>query len=274
MSILRRNNVKVFGKGERVLMFAHGFGCDQVMWRYITPAFEENYKIVLFDYVGCGKSEIAAYDENRYTSLHGYALDIIEICEELHLSNIILVGHSVSSMIGILASIQRPDIFNSLILVCPSSCYLNKDDYSGGFDRKDLEELLQVMENNYIGWSDYLAPIVMKNSERPELTEELTNSFCSMDHQITRNFARVTFFSDNRKDLSKVRVPSLILQCSQDDIAPERVGKFINERLKESSIIFMKATGHCPHMSHPAETIQCMKDFIAQIAKPNKLQEF
>ena len=274
MDVLKRNNVKVFGNGKKALMFAHGFGCDQVMWRYITPAFEQDYKIVLFDYVGCGKSEMASYNESKYASLQGYASDIIEICTELQLKDVVFIGHSVSSMIGVLASIQRPELFNSLVFVCPSSCYINKEDYVGGFEKKDLEELLDVMENNYVEWSNYLAPIVMKNSDKPELTEELASSFCSMDNKITRSFARVTFFSDNREDLKKVQVPSLILQCAQDDIAPEQVGKYIHERLEDSRIVFMKATGHCPHMSHPEETIECIKNFITKEFEPSELQKF
>ncbi len=264
MDILKRNSVKVFGNGSQTLLFAHGFGCDQAMWRHITPAFEEDYKIVLFDYVGCGKSEISQYKENRYNSLYGYALDLLEICHELNLSNVTLIGHSVSSAIGMLASIQDPDLFNSLVLICPSTCYINKPGYFGGFEEKDLKDLLKVMENNYVGWANFLAPVVMKNSERSELTEELERSFCSMDKEITRNFAQVTFFSDNREDLIKVQVPSLILQCSNDDIAPERVGAYIHEQIEGSVIYYMEATGHCPHMSHPEETIDCIKKFFAR----------
>jgi len=262
MSILKRNNVKVFGTGSKTLLFAHGFGCDQVMWRHITPAFENDYKIVLFDYVGCGKSEISQYNENRYNSLYGYALDILEICQELNLSEVTFIGHSVSSTIGILASIQNPDLFDSLVLICPSTCYINKPGYLGGFEEKDLVELLQVMENNYLGWAQFLAPVVMKNSERPELTKELEQSFCLMDKRISRNFAQVTFFSDNREDLKKVQVPSLILQCSNDDIAPESVGSYIHGQIEGSVINYMGATGHCPHMSHPQETIDCIKKFL------------
>ena len=263
MDLLKRNNVKVFGDGTQTLMFAHGFGCDQAMWRHITKAFEKDYKIVLFDYVGCGKSEINQYNENRYNSLHGYVLDILEICNELNLTNIILVGHSVSSTIAMLASIRNPDLFKSFVLISPSTCYINKPGYYGGFEQKDLEDLLNVMENNYVGWANFLAPLVMKNTERPELTEELERSFCSMDKEITRNFAQVTFFSDNRDDLKKVHVPCLILQCSDDDISPEKVGTHIHEQIEGSIIYYMEATGHCPHMSHPEETIGCIKKFLA-----------
>ncbi|WP_150451163.1 alpha/beta fold hydrolase [Arenibacter lacus] len=262
MDTLKRNNVKVIGKGDQVIMFAHGFGCDQQMWRYITPAFEDEYKLVLFDYVGCGKSDIEQYNEDRYGSLHGYAQDILDICTTLNLKNVILVGHSVSSMIGMLASIQQPHLFRSLILVCPSPCYINKSDYIGGFEEKDLQGLMEVMENNYVGWASFLAPVVMKNTERPELVQELEESFCSMDKEITGNFARVTFFSDNREDLPKVKVPSLILQCAEDDIANEKVGAYVHANLKNSVLKPMKATGHCPHMSHPKETIKYIQQYL------------
>ncbi len=262
MDVLKRNNVNVFGKGTQVIMFAHGFGCDQVMWRYITPAFEEDYKLVLFDYVGCGNSDTGQYNEDRYGSLQGYAQDVLEICNALNLENVILVGHSVSSMIGILASIQQPELFQSLILVCPSPCYINKPGYIGGFEEKDLKELMVVMENNYVGWASFLAPVVMKNIERPELSQELEKSFCSMDKEITGNFAKVTFFSDNREDLPKVKVPTLILQCTQDDIASDKVGDYVHNKLSKSVIYHMKATGHCPHMSHPEETIKCIQQYL------------
>ncbi|MEJ1222381.1 alpha/beta fold hydrolase [Sediminicola sp. 1XM1-17] len=268
MGVLKRNNVNIIGQGTQVLMFAHGFGCDQSMWRFVTPAFEKQYKIVLFDYVGCGKSDISQYREDRYDSLYGYALDVLEICHELELKDVILIGHSVSSMIGMLASIQDPDLFRALILVCPSACYVNKNGYYGGFEEKDLHGLMEVMENNYVGWANFLAPVVMKNQERPELIQELEESFCSMDKEITRNFAKVTFFSDNREDLSKVKVPSLILQCQEDDIASEQVGEFVHHALERSEIYYMKATGHCPHMSHPQETIDSMQRYLSTIDKP------
>ncbi|WP_285901348.1 MULTISPECIES: alpha/beta fold hydrolase [Arenibacter] len=262
MDVLKRNNVNVIGDGTQVIMFAHGFGCDQVMWRFITPAFIANYKLVLFDYVGCGKSVTGQYSEDRYGSLYGYAQDVLEICDALNLENVIFVGHSVSSMIGILASIQQRELFRSLILVCPSPCYINKPGYFGGFEEKDLYSLMEVMENNYVGWASFLAPVVMKNAERPELVHELEESFCSMDKEITSNFARVTFFSDNREDLSKVKVPSLILQCLEDDIANEKVGTYVHQELRNSVIYHLNATGHCPHMSHPEETIKCIQRYL------------
>lgn len=262
-SILKRNNVRVFGEGKQSMVFAHGFGCDQNMWRFITPAFEKRYKIVLFDYVGSGKSDLSAYNEERYNTLHGYAQDILDVCDALNLRDIILVGHSVSSMIGILAAIQQSEIFSNLILVGPSPRYVNElPDYFGGFEKKDLEGLLQTMDNNYIGWASFLAPVIMKNEDKPELTKELEESFCSTDPIIARKFAEVTFFSDNRKDLSLLKVPSLILQCSEDAIAPDQVGEYLAKNLPRSEFRKMKAIGHCPHMSHPKETIELINEYI------------
>ena len=261
-NISARNNVKVFGHGTQPMVFAHGFGCDQNMWRFVTPAFEEDFKIVLFDFVGAGKSDISAYNPDRYSSLQGYAQDVLEICEELKLKDVILVGHSVSSMIGLLAAVERPEYFSHIIMVGPSPCYINDDDYVGGFEKKDIEGLLETMEKNYIGWANFLAPNIMGNKERPELGQELTDSFCSTDPVIANQFARATFFSDNRKDLSKLRTPSLILQCSEDIIAPLEVGNYLHQHLRDSELKIMKARGHCPHMSEPEETISLIKDYL------------
>lgn len=261
--ITKRNNVKIIGKGTQPILFAHGFGCDQNMWRFITPAFEDRYKVILFDYVGSGKSDLSAYNAERYGSLYGYAQDVLDICRELQLSRVIFVGHSVSSMIGLLAAVQQPDLFDKLIFIGPSPCYINDlPDYTGGFEKKDLEGLLETMDNNYIGWAGFLAPVIMKNADRPELTMELEESFCSTDPKIARKFAEVTFFSDNRKDLGKLKVPSLILQCSDDAIAPDVVGDYLLRHIPNAKLVKMKATGHCPHMSHPQETIQLMEDFL------------
>lgn len=262
-NILVRNNVKVFGKGKQPLMFAHGFGCDQNMWRFLTPAFERDYRIVLFDYVGSGKSDLRAYTPERYGDLSGYAQDVLDICAALEITHVIFVGHSVSSVIGLLASIREPARFDRLILIGPTPRYINDPpDYVGGFERADIEGLLEMMDKNYIGWANFLAPAVMKNPERPELTRELEESFCSTDPRIARRFAEVTFFSDNRSDLSKVQVPSLIMQCSADAIAPLEVGDYLHRHLSGSTLRVMKATGHCPHMSHPEETIRIIKKYL------------
>jgi sigma-B regulation protein RsbQ len=261
--ILKRNNVKVFGKGTRPMLFAHGFGCDQNMWRFITPAFEEDYRIILFDYVGSGKSDLRAYDPAKYSSLDGYAQDVLDICRALTLDSVIFVGHSVSSVVGMLASIREPRRFAQLILVGPSPCYVNHPpDYRGGFERADIEGLLDLMERNYIGWANFLAPTVMKNAERPELARELEESFCSTDPRIARRFAEATFLADNRRDLRKVRVPSLIMQCSEDAIAPAEVGDYLSRHLPGSTLRVLEATGHCPHMSHPEETVRVIKEYL------------
>jgi sigma-B regulation protein RsbQ len=264
--ILKRNNVTVTGRGTQPMLFAHGFGCDQNMWRFITPAFEDDFQIILFDYVGSGKSDLDSYNPERYNSLQGYAQDILEICKALDLHDVIFVGHSVSGMTGLLAAIEKPSYFSQLIMVGPSPCYINKDEYVGGFEHQDIEGLLETMEKNYIGWANFLAPQIMKNEERPELGQELTESFCSTDPVIARQFARATFLSDNRDDLAKLKTPSLILQCSDDLIAPIEVGEFLHQRLVNSTLRVMKAKGHCPHMSNPEETINLIKNYLGVTA--------
>jgi sigma-B regulation protein RsbQ len=261
--IQARNNVVIRGQGTQPMLFAHGFGCDQTMWRFVTPAFEDEYRIVLFDYVGSGKSEWSAYDPERYSTLDGYARDVLEICQELDLRDVIFVGHSVSSMVGVLAANQETERFSDLILIGPSPRYINDSDYVGGFERADIEGLLDTMERNYLGWASFLTPVIMKNPDRPELTKELEASFCSTDPEIARRFAEATFYADNRADLSQVRVPSLVLQCSEDAIAPPEVGEYVHRHLSGSRFRIMEATGHCPHMSHPEETVRMMKDYLA-----------
>ena len=267
VDVLRRNNVKVFGRGTQPMVFAHGFGCDQNMWRYITPAFENDYRIVLFDYVGSGHSDLRAYDRTRYGTLGGYAEDLLDVCRALDLRNAIVVGHSVSGIVAVLAAKQEPHRFAQLVLIGPSPRYINDADYVGGFDRADIDGLLETMEKNYIGWANYLAPAIMANPDRPELAGELAESFCSTDPVIARRFAEVTFLSDNRDDLADVNVPSLILQCSADIIAPPEVGEYVHRHLPLSTLRVMSATGHCPHMSHPEETIREMKDYLSGKAR-------
>jgi sigma-B regulation protein RsbQ len=261
--ILARNNVRVFGQGTQPMLFAHGFGCDQNMWRFVTPAFADDFKIVLFDYVGSGKSDLSQYDAERYSSLAGYAQDVLDVIHALDLHDVIFVGHSVSSMIGVLAANREPERFSRLILVGPSPRYINEAPaYVGGFERQDIEGLLETMEKNYIGWANFLAPAIMKNAERPELSEELEQSFCSTDPVIARRFAEATFFADNRADLAGVRVPSLIMQCSDDMIAPTEVGEYLHRALPDSTLRVMSATGHCPHMSPPEETIAIIREYL------------
>jgi sigma-B regulation protein RsbQ len=260
--ILHRNNVKVSGRGSQPIVFAHGFGCDQNMWRYVAPAFENDYRVVTFDYVGSGHSDVSAYDRDHYGSLAGYADDVLDVCHALDLKNVILVAHSVSSMVAVLAANREPGLFDHLILIGPSPRYVNDDDYVGGFERKDIEGLLDMMDTNFIGWANFLGPAIMKNPERPELGEELTESFCSTDPKIARRFAEVTFFADNRSDLEHVRVPTLVMQCSDDMIAPDHVGRYVHEKIPASTFRKMNATGHCPHMSHPDETIEIIRDYL------------
>ncbi len=262
MSLINRNNVVVKGKGDQAIMFVHGFGCDQNMWRFVYPAFEENYKIILFDQVGAGKSDLSAYESEKYSKLEGYANDIIEIAEELKLQDIIFVGHSVSSMTGIIASQKAPSLFKSLILIGPSPCYINDENYVGGFTRPQIEELLESLDNNHLGWSMTMAPVIMGNPEKKELGEELSNSFCQTNPEIAKQFARTTFLSDSREIVSQVDIPTLILQCSNDVIAPREVGEYLHERIEGSTLVLMEATGHCPNLSAPEETIREIRKFL------------
>lgn len=262
MSVLERNNVSVSGRGVQPMLFAHGFGCDQHMWRFVAPAFAEDYRVILFDHVGAGRSDLSAYDPVRYSTLDGYADDVLAICRELDLRDVLFVGHSVSAMIGVLAAIREPERFARLVLIGPSPRYINDGDYLGGFERADIEGLLDFLDTNYLGWSQAMAPTIMGVPERPELGAELTNSFCRTDPAIARQFARVTFLSDNRADLPKLRTPSLILQCAEDVIAPRSVGEYMHRALPDSELVLMRATGHCPNLSAPAETVAAMRAYL------------
>ena len=263
MQVTTRHNVKISGRQDgQPMVLAHGFGCDQNMWRFVAPAFEDDYKVVTFDYIGHGQSDFSAYSSDRYASLDGYATDVLDICRELDLSEVILVGHSVSSMIGVLAAIEEPHRFSKLVLVSPSPSYINEGDYVGGFSRSDIGELLESLESNYLGWSSQMAPVIMGNPDRPGLGEELTNSFCRTDPQVAKEFARATFFSDNRADLPKLKVPSLVLQCSEDALAPREVGEYVADHIPDSKLVVLNATGHCPNLSAPDETIAAIKSFV------------
>ncbi len=262
LDVIKRNHVRILGEGEETWIFAHGFGCDQTMWRRMAPLFEGR-RVVLFDYVGSGGSDYSAYRPDRYATLEGYAADLLEVVEAAGGRPVTLVAHSVSAMIGVLAAVRRPEWFRRLVLIGPSPCYLNEGDgYSGGFERADIEGLLEMLERNPLGWAGFLAPLVMKNPARPGLTEELHASFCAMDPEIARRFAGATFLADNRRDLAAVRTPTLILQCSEDAIAPERVGRFVHEHIGGSVLRVLRATGHCPHMSHPEETMAVINNWV------------
>jgi sigma-B regulation protein RsbQ len=262
MPIVRRNNVRIVGSGPRTLMLAHGFGCDQNMWRFLVPALENDYRIILFDYVGAGKSDLSHYSPAKYESLHGYADEVLEIIDATSSGPVIFVGHSVSAMIGVLAAIKNPAKFERLILIGPSPCYINSPEYAGGFSRADIDELLDTLDNNYLGWSSSMAPVIMANPDRPELAAELNDSFCRTDPQIAKQFARVTFLSDNRADLAFVKIPTLILQCARDVIAPECVGEFVHRHIVDSELVRLQASGHCPHMSAPDEVVTVMKEYL------------
>ena len=262
MSVLSRNNVVVKGTGDRAMIFAHGFGCDQNMWRFVAPAFEREFTTILFDHVGAGRSDLSAYSRGKYSTLDGYADDLIEIGRALHAENAVFVGHSVSAMIGALASLKAPDMFESLVMVGPSPRYINDEDYVGGFSAPQIEELLDFLDNNHLGWSTAMAPTTMGNPDKPELSEELTNSFCRTDPQIAKHFARTIFTADNRAELVRVTARSLVLQCSDDAIAPDVVGEYVHQQLPNGTLIKMRATGHCPNLSAPAETIAAIRAFV------------
>ena len=263
MGVLDRNNVRVSGRRDgQPMLFAHGFGCDQQMWRFVAPAFEDDFRVVLFDHVGSGGSDLSAWSPQRYSSLRGYADDVLEICRELELERVVFVGHSVSAMIGVLAAAAEPARFDRLVLVGPSPRYVDDEGYAGGFTSEDIEGLLESLDSNYLGWSSAMAPVIMGNPDRPELGAELTNSFCRTDPAIARHFARVTFLSDNRDDLAAVTVPTLVLQCSDDVIAPDAVGAYVHERIPGSRLVHLAATGHCPNLSAPEETVAAIRSFV------------
>lgn len=262
LSAVERNNVQIRGQGTKAMLFAHGFGCDQNMWRFVEPAFAKDFKTILFDHVGAGGSDLKAYDKSKYSQLSGYADDVVEIGHQLGLKDAVFVGHSVSGMIGALAVQKAPGMFGKLVMVGPSARYINDDDYVGGFSENQIEELLQFLELNHMGWSAQMAPAIMGNPDRPELAEELTNSFCRTDPEIAKAFARVTFTSDNRADLAKINIPTLVLQCSEDIIASTEVGEFVHRNISNSKFVVLEATGHCPNLSAPDEVISAMKTFV------------
>ncbi|MEV4707100.1 alpha/beta hydrolase [Actinoplanes sp. NPDC049316] len=263
MKTLQRHAINISGKPDgQPMLFAHGYGCDQNMWRFVAPEFTDTHRVVLFDHVGAGRSDLAAYADERYSSLDGYASDVLEIVHDLDLHDVVFVGHSVSAMIGVLAAIREPERFAKLVLVGPSPRYIDTEDYVGGFRASDIESMLESLDSNYLGWSSAMAPVIMGNPDRPELGRELTNSFCATDPEIARKFARVTFLSDNREDLAKLRTPALILQCADDVIAPAVVGDYVHAHLKGSTLVAMNATGHCPNLSAPAETVAAIKAYL------------
>ncbi|MFJ3689530.1 alpha/beta fold hydrolase [[Kitasatospora] papulosa] len=265
MDVRKRNRVSVTGRKDGpVVVLAHGFGCDQNLWRLVVPELEKHFRVVLFDHVGAGGSDVSAWSPERYSTLDGYVQDVIELCQELGLGPVTFVGHSVSSMIGVLAVVQEPGLFDKLVLLTPSPSYIDDGDYRGGFSEQDIDELLDSLDSNYLGWSATVAPVIMGNPDRPELGEELTNSFCRMDPEIARVFARVTFLSDNRADLSKVSVPTLVAESARDTLAPREVGAFVHRQIPGSELVTLDSAGHCPQLSAPQETAEAIIAFVQE----------
>jgi len=261
--ILMRNHVNVIGEGDKTLLFIHGYGCDQSMWRFINPAFLKDYKLVQLDLVGCGNSDDNAYEYEKYNTLQGHVDDVLEVCNELYLKDITIIGHSISANIALLMSIQSPQLIDRLVMVCPSPRFINDNDYVGGFMQSDIDELIETLDSNYLGWSKGIAPVIMGHPERPELALELEESFCRNNPDIARHFARVTFLCDNREDLEKIDTKTLIIHCENDNLASVAVGQFVHEHIKGSVLSILDTNGHCPHLSAPKETIEVMKEFFS-----------
>ncbi|MBU1441776.1 MAG: alpha/beta hydrolase [Gammaproteobacteria bacterium] len=265
MPVERRNNVQTLGDGPATLVFSHGFGCDQNMWRFLAPQYATRFRTVTFDLVGAGGSDIKAYDPGKYGSLSGYADDLLEIVDEFATGPVVLVGHSVSAMVGLLAGIRAPNKLAAHVMIGPSPCYINDGDYVGGFTRQDIDSLLDTLESNYFGWASSMAPAIMGAPAQPELGEELANSFCRTDPDIAKHFARVTFLGDNRADLPKLAAPVLIVQSSDDLIAPLSVGEYMQRNLPNGTLRVVENVGHCPHLSAPCASADAMDEFLATL---------
>ncbi|WP_066367666.1 alpha/beta fold hydrolase [Herbidospora mongoliensis] len=268
LDVQARHHVTVSGRHTSgpTLMLAHGFGCDQNMWRLVEPILARDFRVVTFDHIGAGRSDLSAWRAERYATLDGYADDVLAMCRDLDLPPVVFVGHSVSAMIGVLAAVREPERFAQLVLLVPSPCYIDHDDYRGGFTRADIDELLESLESNYLGWSAAMAPVIMGNADRPELGQELTNSFCRTDPEIARSFAKATFLSDHRQELARVNVPTLVLDCTQDVIAPPEVGRFVHAQIPGSVLVTLPATGHCPQLSAPQATAEAIAIFASEVA--------
>lgn len=264
MSVLQRHNVHVRGTGAPML-FVHGFGCDQNMWRLLAPHFEQRYQVILMDLVGSGRSDLASWSPERYATLQGHAEDVCEVLRCVTQAPAVVVGHSVSAMIAMLANVSCPDLFAAQVMVGPSPCYVNDGDYFGGFERSDIESLLETMESNFLGWSSNMAPAIMGAQDHPELGQELTNSFCRTDPEIAKHFARVTFLSDHRAELPRLQSPTLILQCTEDIIAPREVGDYLHRHIPNSRLAVIENVGHCPHLSAPSASVSAIEDFLATL---------
>ncbi|WP_066340396.1 alpha/beta fold hydrolase [Azohydromonas lata] len=269
MSIFSQHNVKVIGNQAASIVFMHGYGCDQQVWRHVAPAFAQDHRIVLFDLLGSAASNSGTFDRHKYANLEGYARDLIEVCRAADLKRPVLVGHSISAMIAIVAARMAPDLFDRLVLLAPNPCYLKDGNYDGGFSREDIDQLLDTLDSNFFSWAHMMAPVIMNAPERPELAEELANRFCAMDPRVARHFAKVTFLSDCRHELSHVQLPCLVLQCSDDALAPLHVGEYLCEQLPHAELVVMRATGHCPHLSAPQETIELIRRYlVSPVSQP------
>jgi sigma-B regulation protein RsbQ len=262
MTTQRRNNVRVLGRGEQTMIFAHGYGCDQNMWRLLTPAFEDRYRVILFDLVGSGRSDLGAYDRAKYGTLRGHADDVLDVLGEYATGPAVFVGHSVSAMIGLLAGVAAPERIGAHVMIGPSPRYINDGDYVGGFSREDIESLLDTLDSNYLGWASTMAPAIMGAPDQPALGAELTNSFCATDPEIAKHFARVTFLSDNRADVPKLAARTLVLQCSDDIIAPRSVGDWLHATLPNGTLRVIDNIGHCPHLSAPSAIADAMRGWL------------
>jgi len=262
MDLVARHNITFAGPEDgQPIVFAHGFGCDQHMWRHVAPAFEQTHRVVLFDLVGSG-GNTAEFDATTYGTLDGYAADVLEIVRGLGLRDVIFVGHSVSAMIGALAQIEAPDLFDRLVMVGPSPRYIDDEAYVGGFDEPAIRGLLDALKSNYLGWSSSMAPLIVANPDRPELGAELTESFCRMDPEVAQVFATATFLSDHREILPRISVPTLVIQCQDDVIAPVAVGEYVAAQVPRSELVLLDATGHCPNLSAPDETVDAIARFL------------
>jgi sigma-B regulation protein RsbQ len=268
MSVRNRNNVHIAGDGPATIVFSHGYGCDQGMWRFLAPALAGRFRVVTYDLVGSGGSDLRAYDRNKYGTLHGYADDLLEIVDLCATGPVVVVGHSVSAMIGLLATIRAPGRFAAQVMVGPSPSFINDDDgYVGGFNRDEMHELLETMEANFLGWAAQVAPMIMGAPNMPDLSQELVRSFGRSDPSIARHFARVTFLADHRADLPKSAVPALILQCSDDLIVPREVGDYLVAHLPESTLQIVGNVGHCPHMSAPTPCSRSIDSFLERVLR-------
>lgn len=266
MSVSRRNNVHVSGEGPATVIFAHGFGCDQNMWRLLAPQYASRFRTVTFDHVGSGRSDMAAYDRSKYDSLRGYAADLVEVVQDCGAGPVVVVGHSVSAMVGMLAGLSAPGAIAAHIMIGPSPCYINDGDYIGGFSREDIDGLLDMLESNYLGWAGTMAPAIMGAPDRPELGLELAESFCRTDPEIAKQFARVTFLSDNRADLVRLQEPTLIIQSNEDFIAPLAVGRYMHRVMPRATLAVVDNVGHCPHLSAPSASAAAIDSFLATLA--------